>query len=587
LYRARRNGPAGLPIIDANGKDSSVVKRIAAVLLMLLAFFTGSSRAEVSFTASQTTNLLEIRSVVVDGRPVPWHAGGPLLLKPSPENISFGFGHATNASRAPIRLRYKLEGYDSVWHEGGGEMNLAVRFLDPSGDLIALKAFKVTGDSVGWNGALETATLTHRRETLIVPPKASRLQAIISSAGPPSTVGILVVDDLVVSRLSSSNRPAVVLLRSPFGQQTKDELTGQAPQGWMRDGIRPGMAIIVELGQNPRTKAFAILDDDGLSHAEWHNLNDISPAVAPGEQLLIEWNELFSMGVSDVTNAFYESLPHGDFRFRVAETTPLGIPTGAEASLRVRVPLPFWRMPWFWGVSALFVMAASVASGRYYTWHRMRREVLRLKQQRLLEQERLRIAQNIHDDLGARVTQISLLSGMAQDDASFPEEARADFANVSRMARELVSALYETVWAVNPENDNLDALGNYLCQMVNQSCVQAQLRCRLHVADLPRDVQVSSQTRHNITMAVKEAVHNVIKHAHASEVNLVVAFEGRLLTVSIQDDGGGFQQTGDSAGNGLANMKRRLEDMGGDCSIESRAGRGTTVRMRLEIRTDT
>jgi signal transduction histidine kinase len=347
------------------------------------------------------------------------------------------------------------------------------------------------------------------------------------------------------------------------------------------------MAIIVELGQNPRTKAFAILDDDGLSHAEWHNLNDISPAVAPGEQLLIEWNELFSMGVSDVTNAFYESLPHGDFRFRVAETTPLGIPTGAEASLLVRVPLPFWWKPWFWGVSAILVMAASVASGRYYTWHRMRREVLRLKQQRLLEQERLRIAQNIHDDLGARVTQISLLSGMAQDDASFPEKARADFANVSRMARELVSALYETVWAVNPENDNLDALGNYLCQMVNQSCVQAQLRCRLHVADLPRDVQVSSQTRHNITMAVKEAVHNVIKHAHASEVKLVVAFEGRLLQVSIQDDGAGFQQTGDSAGNGLTNMKRRLADIGGDCSIESQTGRGTTVRIRLEIRTNT
>jgi len=90
-----------------------------------------------------------------------------------------------------------------------------------------------------------------------------------------------------------------------------------------------------------------------------------------------------------------------------------------------------------------------------------------------LEQERLRIAHDIHDDLGARVTQISLLSAMSQENTSFPEKARADFDKVSKMSRELVSALYETVWAVNPENDNLEALGNYVCQMVN-NCANRQ-----------------------------------------------------------------------------------------------------------------
>jgi signal transduction histidine kinase len=229
-------------------------------------------------------------------------------------------------------------------------------------------------------------------------------------------------------------------------------------------------------------------------------------------------------------------------------------------------------------------MVLSVAAGRYLAWQRMRREMQRHQQQRLLEQERLRIAQNIHDDLGARVTQISLLSGMAQDNASLPEKARADFDSISRMARDLVTALYETVWAVNPENDNLDALGNYLCQMVNQLCGQAPLRCRLHVADLPHDVQLSSQTRHNISMAVKEAVHNVIKHARASEVTLHAAYAGHLLSVAIQDDGCGFQTAGNLPGNGLTNIKRRLEEIGGTCVIESQAGRGTTVQLRIEVR---
>lgn len=560
---------------------------ITVAILILLGLCTGQARAQAPVTVRKATNVVEIRSVAVDGKSIPWRPGSPLLLKPFPKNIFFGFGHATNSSRAPVRLRYELEGYDKAWHEGGGEMDLVIRFLDETGGMIALKSFKATGDSAGWNGALDTATLTHRRETFFVPPRASRLQAVISSAGPPSTVGLFVVDDLVVSRLSASNHPAVVLLRSPFGQETKVEAPNQVPQGWIRDGTRPGMAIIVELGKDPATRAFAILDEDGLSHAEWRNLNEIAPKVVPGEQLLVEWNELFTIGESYANNAFYSTLPHGDYRFRVAEATALGVPTGAEASLLVRVPLPFWRMPWFWALAAALIMVASVASGRYYTWHRMRREMARLNQQRLLEEERLRIARNIHDDLGARVTQISLLSGLAHDDTSFPEKARKDFDDISNMSRELVSALYDTVWAVNPENDNLDALGSYLCQMVNQLCNQAQLRCRLHVLDLPRDVQVSSQTRHNITMAVKEAVHNVIKHAHASAVTLNVDFKGRLLTVSIQDDGVGFQQTNHLAGNGLTNMRRRLADIGGTCSIESMEGRGTTVQMRLEIRSNT
>jgi len=214
----------------------------------------------------------------------------------------------------------------------------------------------------------------------------------------------------------------------------------------------------------------------------------------------------------------------------------------------------------------------------------MQREMVGLKNQRLLEQERLRIAQDIHDDLGARVTQISLLSAMAQGDQAFPERARASFDNISQMSRELVSALYETVWAVNPENDNLDALGNYLCQMANQLCSQAGLRCRLDVVDLPRKIQVSSQMRHNITMAVKEALHNVIKHANAKAVTLHASLVNGGLSISVKDDGRGFQMANVAAGSGLNNMKRRLSDIGGACSIASEPGAGTTVTMSLELK---
>jgi signal transduction histidine kinase len=153
------------------------------------------------------------------------------------------------------------------------------------------------------------------------------------------------------------------------------------------------------------------------------------------------------------------------------------------------------------------------------------------------------------------------------------------------MSRELVSALYETVWAVNPENDNLEALGNYACQMVKQLCEQTPLRCRFHVMDLPHEVQVSSQTRHNISMAVKEAVHNIIKHAKASEVTIRMVFADGSLEVTVHDDGAGFQPGEGVSGHGLSNMKQRLQNIGGSCTVESKSGGGTTVRLSLRIGT--
>ena len=181
------------------------------------------------------------------------------------------------------------------------------------------------------------------------------------------------------------------------------------------------------------------------------------------------------------------------------------------------------------------------------------------------------------------MTQIALLSAMSQDNLDFPEMARNNFEQISQMSRELVCALYQTVWAVNPENDNLDALGNYICQMVNQLCERVRFRCRFHLPDLPREIEISSQIRHNISMVVKEAVHNVIKHAKASEVKINVEFTGHLLTISVQDDGCGFQPPGNIAGNGLQNMKQRMADIGGSCSIESNLGHGTKIRLSLAV----
>ena len=559
------------------------MKRIKTLILACLAaqssFF---ALAEIS-PNNVPGNVLAIQSVFVDGKQVPISSGEKVNVGFFPKALSINFGPATNTRSVPIRLQYRLGNFDSKWQQAGGEMNLTVRFYNDAGDQINQSIFTVSGDSPGWNGSLKTSLLTHRRETVVVPPQASRIWVVISSAGGPTTVGIYVVDNLVVSRIRFGGG-SEVLLKSPFDSTQKEYPENYQPDGWIHDGLHPSMAKVVQVGKDPASTAFAILDNDPFSHAEWHNIMAFAPAVTPGDHLVFEWNEMYSIGIGDVGTANYSSLPFGTYQFHVEETSAIGTPTGVEAQLTVIVPEPFWKKRWFSGAIGFIAILIVMAFWRYLAWQRTRQEVLELKNQHALEQERLRIAHDIHDDLGARVTQISLLSAMAHRNQSLPEKARMDFDQISQMSRDLISALYETVWAVNPENDNLDALGNYLCQMLNQLCEQAELGCRLDIQELPKDIQVSSQIRHNITLAVKESLNNVIKHAKATEVIVRITFEKMVLTISVQDNGRGFSPVNNLAGNGLKNIKLRLESIGGSSLIESQPGKGTTVRLRLFIK---
>ncbi len=526
---------------------------------------------------------LNIQSISVNGKALPFQSQAVASLGTYPESVIFGFGLTTNYHGPALHLRCRLNGYENNWHEGDAEMRMIVRFYNAAGDQVSQNIYSVKGQSMGWTGSLKTSALTHRRETIVVPPQANRILIVISSAGPPDTIGIYVVANLVVSKASDTSGN-VPLLQSPFDNDASDRSSGDPPKGWMHDGLSPSMAKVVKFGQAPQTKAFAIIDEDPIGHVEWHNILEQAPTVTPGDNLVVEWNEMYSMGTANFHEARYDGLGPGNYEFQVEAVDAMGVLTGLHDSVRVFVPQPFWKTPWFWAVAVVCLTRILAAVSRYFVWQRMRREMARLKQQRAVEQERLRIAHDIHDDLGARVTQISLLSAMAQGNADFPEAARNDFDKVSKMSRELVSALYETVWAVNPENDNLEALGNYLCQMVNQLCERTQLRCRFHVLDLPPEAQVSSQTRHNITMAVKEAVHNVIKHASAQEITVRINYADGFLNISIADDGRGFKPASEPSGNGLNNMKQRLNQAGGQCFVESAPGCGTTVRMRLLIK---
>ncbi len=518
--------------------------------------------------------------VNIDDLPAQIPASNTISVSPAARRIGIELGYP-RSSQLASRIRFKLDGVDEGWREGKGDMEVAFRFFDASGDQISQRSFSVTGKSAGWAGSLEKSTFTHRRETLTVPAKATSLWAVLSSAGPPETLGQFTVEGLSVSR-TAADHPPEVIIHLPSSREISAS-PDAPPPGWVVDGIRRSMAKITHFGDAAQSEGLSIIDDDPNAHAEWHTFRQAAPPVTPGEQLLVEWNEVFSIGLAAQIEISYPVPPSGNWPFRISRLDVFGNPVGTESVIYFNVPPPLWKRSWFWVVITVLAAAALLAINRYVVHRKVREELLLLRQERMLEQERLRIARDIHDDLGARATHISLVSARAEENASSAEKARASFEQISALTRDLVFSLYQIVWAVNPENDNLEALANHLCQISSKLCASANLPCRLHVSELPPRFPVSSDVRHHVSMTVCESINNAIKHAKANELSISLSFENSVLSISIRDDGQGFQFDSTRAGNGLSNMQHRIEELGGSVSIESAPGKGTTVHITLRL----
>jgi signal transduction histidine kinase len=204
------------------------------------------------------------------------------------------------------------------------------------------------------------------------------------------------------------------------------------------------------------------------------------------------------------------------------------------------------------------------------------------ERQRELEAERTRIARDLHDDLGASLTQIRFLSAVESRDTQVPEDTRGRMKQVSEKSNEMVAALDEIVWAVNPANDTLPNLANYLCHFAEEFFRPTAIRCRLDIEDSLPPAALTSEVRHNVYLAVREAVNNVVKHSQATEVWLRIHSQlPAEFSVTIEDNGRGFTSDPASSGNGLANMRERLKTIGGRFELESAPGRGVTWRLFL------
>ena len=283
-------------------------------------------------------------------------------------------------------------------------------------------------------------------------------------------------------------------------------------------------------------------------------------------------------------NVVFTHLRAGEYTFNVVAGNSDGHWSHPPAAFRLIVKPHFWERSSFLVAMLAALLGGVALSVRRITQQRLRRKLDALRQQQQIDRERARIAQDLHDDLGAGLTEIRLTSAMSTN-PNLPEYESREYAReVSARAGELVQRMDEIVWAVNPRNDSFVSLSFYACQYAEQILKPLGIACRLDVPPGLPEIPLNAEQRYNFFLAFKEAIANIAKHSGATELKLAINVAGDRFVFHLEDNGRGFVPGGESAGaDGLRNIRERITRLGGECEITSQPGQGTRVFLRVPI----
>jgi len=209
------------------------------------------------------------------------------------------------------------------------------------------------------------------------------------------------------------------------------------------------------------------------------------------------------------------------------------------------------------------------------------REVV--ERQRVLEVERSRIARDLHDDLGSSLTEIAVLASKGQRTNPLGQSVPALFHTITSKARELVAALDIIVWAVDPKDNSLQSVADYLCDFIDEYLSPSGIASRFDVPVTLPIIVLEGRLRHDLFLAVKETLNNIVRHADATEVEFRLAVVSERLEIIIVDNGKGFNLASSQSGKGLKSLPFRLSQMGGSYEVNSTAGTGTVVKIGLPL----
>jgi signal transduction histidine kinase len=555
------------------------MKRILLCLSwMLSGLLVADLAAQVAVTGMRIDGK-DLGAIALPGQ----QAAGPNILRvpPGTRQVQFAVSCGAFQPGKPYRLRYRLEGQDLGWNDLPSPMRLVIRILDRANRIIAATESKLDHTSSGWRGTVQNSAFTRLHLEAAAPDRAAKVQIWCVSGGPESTTGVFAFRN---ARVQVGEPGSEHFREVTFSTETGTDLGEPlgSPADWRRDGSRPQMAQVLSLTNPQPHHVLALADFDTQTFAAWLTPPEKCVPVRPGDHIAVEWEECHCVGQGGGGTLTYERLRPGNYWLRVAAVGMDDTSIAPEASLNFIVLTPIWSRLSFWLlVGSVAAVGASLAA-RHLTRKRLQRQVDRLGRQHLLEQERTRIARDIHDDLGTSLTQICLLSESARKHAAGSPETLADLDRICASSRESVQAMDEIVWAADPRNDSLDELATYIGGFAQDLLNAVGVRCRLDIPMRLPDWNLSAELRHNAFLAFKEALNNSLKHGQPTEVRIALSVEDSRFVLSVEDNGCGFTP-GRGSGHGLQNMRSRLDKIGGEFFVDSTAGRGTKIRFVIPV----
>jgi len=283
-------------------------------------------------------------------------------------------------------------------------------------------------------------------------------------------------------------------------------------------------------------------------------------------------------------SAVYSRLLPGTYVFHSATCNDVGVWNEA-APLAITVAPFFWQTWWFRLISVTGFACVVGFSVRIWSNRRLRRRLAFLVQQQALERERARIARDLHDDLGASLTQIGFAMEELKETVSPAEEMKRQTVLLGDRVHALARDLDAVVWTVNPRNDSLTELVSYLSQYFLEGFRPTPIRTRLEVDDEFPHLSLSPDARHHLFLVAKEAMNNVMKHSGATEVRLKLSTSDGVFEFRLEDNGRGFSVDSALASkrHGLRNMQTRIKEVGGDITVLSIPAKETSIVVRVPL----
>lgn len=280
----------------------------------------------------------------------------------------------------------------------------------------------------------------------------------------------------------------------------------------------------------------------------------------------------------------YANLSPGKYTVELKAASANGVMSSNIISIPFQISPPFWKTAWFIALVCLFLISAFGLIVRYISRRNLKEKLLQLEKEQAVEKERNRISRDMHDDLGSGLTKIAILSEVVKKQLNEPEKAKQQLENISESSRELVDNLQDIIWVLNPKNDTLENLASYIREYALKFFEAFRIETHFQYPEKFPLLKLSEETRRNIFLTVKESFNNIGKHAWCNAVTLKIELHKNNIVLLIKDDGKGFAINNTRTfGNGLINMKNRMEQIGGKYEIVTEPGKGTETRLQIQV----